>query len=151
MPLRVAFRWSLPHFDFGILSGRRPNLVQFAPEWTTVVQGDVPFGDGDIDLDLAEYRRMDDTQALARLAREPTDAFGLLVLYQIYKVDLRQAVIQYMRVDPKVYRRAIINVLLGVARHASQYDPEAMDAPQWVRCTAGAEARRLRQVLDDRH
>lgn len=106
---------------------------------------------GDTDLGLMEYRRMGDMQALARLAVEPTDAFGLLVVYQKHRVDLRDAVIRYMRVDPRIYRRAIINVLLGIARHAHQYDPDLMDAAEWIRCAAASEARRLRRVIENRH
>lgn len=105
---------------------------------------------GDPDLELIEFRRMGDAQALARLAMEPSDACGLIVLYQKHRVDLRDAVIQYMRVDPRIYRRAIINVLLGVAKRAHEYDPGAMDASQWIRCAAASEACRLRRALEDR-
>ena len=91
---------------------------------------------------------MGDAQALARLAAEPTDACGLIVLYQKHRIDLKDAVIQHMRVDPRIYKRAIINVLLGVARRAREYRPEAMDADEWIRRAAMLEACRLRQVIE---
>jgi len=94
---------------------------------------------------------MGDTQALARLAVEPTDAFGLLVVYQKHRVDLKDAVIQYMRVNPRIYRRAIINILLAVARRAHEYDPKVMGAAEWIRGAAVSEARRLRQVIEGNH
>ena len=93
---------------------------------------------------------MGDAQALARLAIEPTDACGLIVVYQKHRIDLRHAVIQHMKVDPKIYRRAIINVLLGVARRAHEYDPGVMDPSEWIKCAAVSEACRLRQALEDR-
>ena len=105
---------------------------------------------GDPDLELIEFRRMGDAQALARLATEPADACGLIVVYQRHRVDLKDAVIQHMRVDPRIYRRAIINVLLGVARRAHEYDPGVMDASEWIKCAAVSEACRLRQALEDR-
>ena len=97
-----------------------------------------------------EFRRMGDAQALARLATEPTDACGLIVLYQKHRIDLKNAVIQHMRVDPRIYRRAVINVLLGVARRAYEYEPGGMDPSEWVKCALISEARRLRRALEDR-
>lgn len=95
-----------------------------------------------------QYRRMGDAEALARLAAEPTDACGLIVVYQKHRIDLKDAVIQHMRVDPRIYRRAVINILLGVAKRAHEYNPGAMDAAEWIRCAAASEARRLRQVIE---
>jgi hypothetical protein len=101
-------------------------------------------------LELIEFRRMGDAQALARLATEPTDACGLIVVYQKHRIDLKDAVIQHMRVDPRIYRRAVINVLLGVAKRAYEYDPGMMDASEWIKCAVVSEACRLRRILESR-
>ena len=97
-----------------------------------------------------KFRRMGDSQALERLASEPTDACGLIVVYQKHRTDLKDAVIQHMRVDPRIYRRAIINVLLGIAKRAREYDPGVMDASEWIKHAAISEACRLRQALEAR-
>ena len=46
-------------------------------------------------------------------------------------------------------KQAIHNILVVIGRNAGTYDPQAMNATEWVRRSADGETRRLREVPDD--
>lgn len=86
---------------------------------------------------------------LARLARNPRDAGALVAIYDAYGNQLKASVAHWFRDDPKVCRRAIYNVLAAIAQKALAYEPQSMDASEWIHQCAEAEARRLREALDE--
>lgn len=87
-------------------------------------------------------------EALARLARNPRDAGALVAIYDAYGNQLRASVAHWFGDDPKVCRRAIYSVLAAIAQKAPAYETQSMDASEWIRQCAEAEARRLREALD---
>ena len=99
------------------------------------------------DYGFVELLRAGDAEALLRLSLDPTDASGLMVIYERHRLDLEDSAIRWLRRDPKVYPRAIINILIGIARRAPEFDPLRMEASDWIRNSANDEARRLRQLI----
>lgn len=102
------------------------------------------------DFPWAAFQYGDVTQALARLAVDPMDSCGLLVLYDKHLSDFRKSVVRWIKRDSAIRSRAVISVLLGVAKHAREYDPRTMNAGDWIRDSAETEARRLGRWISSR-
>lgn len=86
--------------------------------------------------------------ALLRLATNPQDACALVAVYDSYSNDLKASAVRWFGRDAEVRDKAINSILVAIARQAGAYDPQSMDAAEWVRQCADAEARRLREALD---
>lgn len=89
-----------------------------------------------------------DGQVLRRLAMEPRDAEALMVLYEDHEKEIKAAGSRWFGKDPEVRNKVINTILAALSRQARSYDPQSMDAAEWVRQCADAEAKRLREVLD---
>ena len=89
-----------------------------------------------------------DTQMLSRLATNPRDAEALISVYEHYEREIRAAAISCFGNKRGLYQQAVNNILAAISREAGSYDPQSMDAAQWVRNCADTEARRLREALD---
>ncbi len=89
--------------------------------------------------------------ALLRLATNPQDAGALVTVYDSYGTDLKASAIRWFGRDAEVRNRAINSILAAIGRQAGSYDPQSMNASEWVRRAADAEARRLREALDATH
>ncbi len=88
------------------------------------------------------------TQMLDRLATDPRDADALISVYEHYEREIRAAAISCFGNKRGLYQQAVNNILAAISREAGSYDPQSMDAAQWVRNCADTEARRLREALD---
>ena len=88
------------------------------------------------------------TQMLGRLATYPRDAEALISVYEHYEREIRAAAISWFGNKRGLYQQAVNNILAAIGREAGSYDPQSMDAAQWVRKCADTEARRLRAALD---
>lgn len=88
--------------------------------------------------------------ALLRLATNPRDACALVAVYDEYGDVLKASAARWFGKDPEVRSKAVNSILVALARQAGSYDPQSMDAAQWVSRVADAEARRLREALDGR-
>ncbi len=102
----------------------------------------IAVGPGQVVADLR------DKQGLRRLAMDPKNANALMALYENHEFEIRAAAIQWFGNNRDIYEQAIHNILVAIGRNVRSYDPESMDATEWVRRCADAEARRLREVLD---
>ncbi len=86
--------------------------------------------------------------ALLRLARNPQDACALVAVYEACGNRLKGTAVRWFGKDPEIRAKVINTILAAISRKAPDYDPESMDAAQWVRKCADTEARRLREALD---
>jgi len=102
----------------------------------------IAVGPGQVVADLR------DKQGLGRLAMDPKNANALMALYESHEFEIRAAAIRWLGNNRDIYEQAIHNILVAIGRNVRSYDPESMDATEWVRRCADAEARRLREVLD---
>lgn len=109
-------------------------------------------------IDLSELFLIEDcrgagvAQALARLAVDPKDATGLLLVYEKHRKDFRDCAIRWLKCcNPKLYSRATLNILLRVAERAHEYDPRTMNAADWIKQSAAIEARRIHRQLARRN
>ena len=88
-----------------------------------------------------------DTEIFPRLAGDPADSESLVALYEKYENELREVASRYFGRN-EISESAVHNILVALGRQARTYDPQSMDATEWVRSCADAEARRLWQALD---
>jgi len=95
-----------------------------------------------------EVADLRDRQGLTRLAMDPKNANVLMALYENHEFEIRAAAVRWFGNNRDIYEQAIHNILVAIGRNVRSYDPESMDATEWVRRCADAEARRLREVLD---
>ena len=87
-------------------------------------------------------------EALLRLAANSQDACALVTVYDEYGDSLKVSALRWFGRDPEVRKKAINSILVSIGRQAGTYDPQSMDATEWIRRVADAEARRLREALD---
>ncbi len=87
-------------------------------------------------------------EALVRLAANSQDACALVTVYDSYGADLKASAIRWFGRDAEVRNKAINSILAAIGRQAGSYDPQSMNASEWVSRVADAEARRLREALD---
>ncbi len=88
-----------------------------------------------------------DTEIFPRLAGDPADSESLVALYEKYENELKEAASRYFGRN-EVSESAVHNILVALGRQARTYDPQSMNASEWVSRVADAEARRLREALD---
>ena len=86
--------------------------------------------------------------ALLRLAARPQDACALVAVYDASAKQLKESAVRCFGRDVELQSRAVLNILVAIARQAGSYEPESMNASEWVRRLADAEARKLREQLD---
>ena len=104
------------------------------------------------------YRRNDRVQQIERsraareallcLAANSQDACALVTVYDSYGTDLKASAVRWFGRDAEVRDKAINSILVAIGRQAGTYDPQSMNASEWVSRVADAEARRLREALD---
>ena len=87
-------------------------------------------------------------EALLRLAANSRDACALIAVYDEYGDDLKASAVRWFGRNLEVRNKAINSILAAIGRQAPTYDPESMDAAEWVRQCADAEAKKLREALD---
>ena len=93
-------------------------------------------------------RTLTTDQAVLLLARDPRDAGALITIYENHNRRLRHAATRWFGRDPEMAEKAINSILVAIGRQARTYDPQSMDASEWVSRVADSEARRLREALD---
>ena len=82
------------------------------------------------------------------MAANSRDACALITVYDEYGDGLKASAARWFGRGPEVRNKAINTILVAIGRQAGTYDPQSMDAAEWVRHCADAEARRLREALD---
>lgn len=87
-------------------------------------------------------------EALLRLAANPQDACALVTVYESCGTDVKASAMRWFGWDVELQSRAVLNILVAIARQAGSYEPESMNASEWVSRLADAEARRLREAVD---
>ena len=88
--------------------------------------------------------------ALGWLRADPKDAVAVMALYETCGRELQEVAVRYFG-KSQLGKRAVLNLLVAVVSRAWSYDPQCMNASEWVSRVADAEARRLREVLDATH
>ncbi len=94
-----------------------------------------------------EAKKIGDKQSLRRLAVDAKDANALMALYENYEFEIRAAAIRWFGNNRGICEQAIHNTLVAIGRNVRTYDPQSMDAAEWVRRCADAEAKKLRQMV----
>jgi hypothetical protein len=89
-------------------------------------------------------------EALLRLAANSQDACALVTVYDSCGSDLKASAVRWFGRDAEVRDKAINSILAAIGRHAGSYDAQSMNASEWVRQVADAEARRLREAPEAR-
>jgi len=97
-------------------------------------------------LQAGLYRTTQD--ALLRLAARPQDACALVAVYDASAKQLKESAVRWFGWDVELQNRAVLNILVAIARQAGSYEPESMNASEWVRRLADSEARKLLEQLD---
>ena len=87
-------------------------------------------------------------EALLRLATNPQDACALVAVYDVYGSQLKASAVRWFGKDPEVRNKAVNSILAAIGRQASTYDPQSIDAAEWVHQCADAEAKKLREAFD---
>jgi len=85
--------------------------------------------------------------ALGRLRANPADAVAVMALYEACDRELQEVAVRYFGKN-QLGKKAVLNLLVAVVSRAWSYDPQSMNASEWVSGVAGAEARKLREALD---
>ena len=85
--------------------------------------------------------------ALGRLRVNPRDAVAVMEFYETCSRELQEVAVRYFG-KSQLGKRAVLNLLVAVVSRAWSYDPQCMNASEWVSRAADAEARRLREALD---
>ena len=88
--------------------------------------------------------------ALGRLRVNPRDAVAVMEFYETCSRELQEVAIRHFG-KSQLGKRAVLNLLVAVVSRAWSYDPQCMNASEWVSRVADAEARRLREALDATH
>ena len=85
--------------------------------------------------------------ALGRLRANRTDAVAVMALYETCGRELQEVAFRYFAKN-QLGKKAVLNLLVAVVSRAWSYDPQCMNASEWVSRVADAEARSLREALD---
>ena len=85
--------------------------------------------------------------ALGRLRANHTDAVAAVALYETCGRELQEVAVRYFGKN-RLGKKAVLNLLAAVVSRARSYDPQSMNASEWVRRVADAEARSLREARD---
>src|SRR6266478_812194 len=97
---------------------------------------------------LEQNRKIARTKdALGRLRANPADAFAAIALYEACGRELQDVSVRYFG-NSQLGKRAVLNLLAAVVSRAWSYDPQRINASEWVSRVADAEAKRLRVALD---
>ncbi len=86
--------------------------------------------------------------ALLRLAKKPQDACALVAIYDASGNHLEASAVRWFGRGAELRSRAVLSILVAIGRQAGSYDPQSMNASEWVSGVANVEARRLRAALD---
>jgi hypothetical protein len=95
---------------------------------------------------LGRSRSLQD--ALVRLTTNPRDACALVAVYDAFGNHLKASAVRWFGRNIELRNRAVLSILVAIGRQAGSYDPQSMNASEWVSRTADAEARRLYETLD---
>ncbi len=85
--------------------------------------------------------------ALVRLRANPRDAVAVITVYESCSRELQEVAVRYFGKN-QLGKKAVLNLLAAIVSGARTYDPQSMNASEWVSRVADAEARSLREVLD---
>ena len=85
--------------------------------------------------------------ALGRLRVNPRDTVAVMALYEACDRELQEVAVRYFGKN-QLGKKAVLNLLVAVVSRAWSYDPQSMNASEWVSRVADAEARKLREALD---
>ena len=85
--------------------------------------------------------------ALVWLRGNPRDAVAVMTVYESCGRELQEVAVRHFGKN-QLGKKAVLNLLAAVTSRAWSYDPQSVDASEWVRRVADAEARRLREALD---
>jgi len=84
--------------------------------------------------------------AIGRLSANRTDAVAVMALYETCGRELQEVAFRYFAKN-QLGKKAVLNLLVAVVSRAWSYDPQCMNASEWVSRVADAEARRLHEAL----
>jgi DNA-directed RNA polymerase specialized sigma24 family protein len=76
------------------------------------------------------------------------NANALMALYENHEGEIRAAAIRWFGNNRDRCEQAIHNILIAIGQKTRTYDPQSMNASEWVSRVADAEARRLREALE---
>ena len=89
-------------------------------------------------------------QGLKLLATDPKNANALMALYEDHEVEIRAAAIRWFGNNRDLCEQSIHNILVAIGRNAGTYAARSIDAAEWVRQCADAEAKKLHEMLQSK-
>jgi len=82
-----------------------------------------------------------------RLRANPRDAVGVMTVYESCSRELQEVAVRHFG-KRQLGKKAVLNLLAAVVSRARSYDPQSMNASEWVIRVAEVEARRLHEALN---
>src|SRR5713226_9258294 len=79
--------------------------------------------------------------ALGRLRVNPRDAVAVMEFYETCGRELQEIAVRYFGKN-QLGKKAVLNLLAAGTARVWSYDPQSINASEWVRRVADAEARR---------
>jgi hypothetical protein len=89
-------------------------------------------------------------EALQRLTVDSHDAHALITIYEHHRVDFKVAATRWFGRSRELRKRALNEILVAVAQRAQTFDPGCMDAADWIKKCACAQAQRLYETFNRR-
>lgn len=86
-------------------------------------------------------------EIIARLRENPDNSLSLILFYENYRHELERSVFRWFGRNERA-KKALISVLVNVARRAWEFDSQTMDSADWIKNCVEAEGRRLRRKME---
>jgi hypothetical protein len=85
-------------------------------------------------------------EMIDRLRKDPDDSLTLILFYEKNRREIELTALRWFGRGERS-KKAVVNILVGVARRAREFDGETMNPSDWIRNTVDAEGRRLHSVV----
>lgn len=85
-------------------------------------------------------------EIIDRLRENPDNSLSLILFYENYRPELERSALRWFGKGEQA-KKAVVNILVGVARRAREFDSETMCPVDWIRNTVEAEGRRLHRIV----
>lgn len=81
-------------------------------------------------------------EMIDRLRKDPDDSLTLILFYEKNRREIELTALRWFGRGERS-KKAVVNILVAVARRAREFDSQTMSPSDWIRNTVDAEGRRL--------
>jgi hypothetical protein len=81
-----------------------------------------------------------------RLRKDPDDSLSLIIFYEKNRRELELSALRWFGRGEQS-KKAVVNILVAVARRAREFDSQTTSPSDWIRNTVDAEGRRLHGIV----